>query len=129
MRASVFPDGPWRYWSTVFDDAYCQAHGLLGSGPADEPDVLSVPTEREVHRWTRCVNVTDPLAGLPADAPTGSTAGPPTDSPAGPPTDCPADPRTGSPASPPTDFPAGPPTDPSTDAPADPSTGPQAGTR
>ncbi|MFB4289643.1 PLP-dependent cysteine synthase family protein [Nonomuraea sp. ATR24] len=60
---AVLPDGPWRYWNTVFDDAYGQAHGLLGTVPADEPDVVHAPSEREVHRWTRCTHVTDPLAG------------------------------------------------------------------
>ncbi|MFF4624071.1 PLP-dependent cysteine synthase family protein [Nonomuraea jabiensis] len=60
---AVFPDGPWRYWSSIFDDDYCHAHGLLGTVPAEEPDVLREPAEREVHRWTRCATVTDPLAG------------------------------------------------------------------
>ncbi|MFG2071971.1 PLP-dependent cysteine synthase family protein [Nonomuraea maritima] len=59
---AVFPDGPWRYWNTVFDDEYCRTHGLLGVVPADEPDLLSAPGEREVHRWTRCTTVADPLA-------------------------------------------------------------------
>ncbi len=60
---AVFPDGPWRYWNSVFDDDYCRAHGLLGTVPADEPDLLRTPAEREVHRWTRCTLVRDPLAG------------------------------------------------------------------
>ncbi|NRQ32357.1 PLP-dependent cysteine synthase family protein [Nonomuraea sp. NN258] len=60
---AIFPDGPWRYWNTVYDDGYCRAHGLLGAVPSDEPDLLDAPGEREVHRWTRCTNVADPLAG------------------------------------------------------------------
>ncbi|MFI7129227.1 PLP-dependent cysteine synthase family protein [Nonomuraea sp. NPDC050153] len=60
---AIFPDGPWRYWNTIFDDDYCHAHGLLGTVPAEEPDRLYAPAEREVHRWTRCADVTDPLAG------------------------------------------------------------------
>ncbi|MEU6726657.1 PLP-dependent cysteine synthase family protein [Nonomuraea wenchangensis] len=60
---AVFPDGPWRYWNTIFDDDYCRAHDLLGTEPAQEPDVLATPHEREVRRWTRCATVTDPLAG------------------------------------------------------------------
>ncbi|MFC4015845.1 PLP-dependent cysteine synthase family protein [Nonomuraea purpurea] len=60
---AVFPDGPWRYWNTIFDDDYCQAHDLLGTVPAEEPDRLFAPSEREVHRWTRCADVRDPLAG------------------------------------------------------------------
>lgn len=62
---AVFPDGPWRYWNTVFDDDYCRANGLLGVVPADEPDEMRSPAEREVHRWTRCVNVIDPIADSP----------------------------------------------------------------
>ncbi|MGC5015778.1 PLP-dependent cysteine synthase family protein [Streptosporangium sp. DT93] len=60
---AVFPDGPWRYWSTVFDDAFCHANDLLGVVPADEPDLLAHPAEREVRRWSRCTRVSDPLAG------------------------------------------------------------------
>jgi cysteine synthase len=59
---AVFPDGPWRYWNTIFDDTYCRANALLGSVPAEQPDLLHAPTDREVGRWTRCVNVADPLA-------------------------------------------------------------------
>ncbi|MBF8190204.1 PLP-dependent cysteine synthase family protein [Nonomuraea sp. K274] len=60
---AIFPDGPWRYWNTIFDDDYCRAHDLLGTVPAAEPEPLAVPTERVVRRWTRCVDVADPLAG------------------------------------------------------------------
>ncbi|MFE3450649.1 PLP-dependent cysteine synthase family protein [Nonomuraea sp. NPDC059194] len=58
---AVFPDGPWRYWNTIFDDEYCQAHDLLGTVSAEEPDLLTNATAREVHRWTRCLDVKDPL--------------------------------------------------------------------
>ncbi|MFI7617538.1 PLP-dependent cysteine synthase family protein [Nonomuraea terrae] len=61
---AIFPDGPWRYWNTVFDDDYCRTHDLLDTVPADEPDLLDKPAEREVRRWTRCANVVDPLAGM-----------------------------------------------------------------
>ncbi|MFJ8792961.1 PLP-dependent cysteine synthase family protein [Streptomyces sp. NPDC102462] len=61
--AAVFPDGPQRYVGTVFDDAYCRRHGLLGHPPADEPDEIGEAGERAVTRWTRCTHVTDPLAG------------------------------------------------------------------
>ncbi len=60
--AAVFPDGPQRYLGTVYDDAYCAAHGLLDSPPAPEPDLIGRPDEKEVTRWTRCTAVTDPLA-------------------------------------------------------------------
>ncbi|MGW5117985.1 PLP-dependent cysteine synthase family protein [Streptomyces noursei] len=59
---AVFPDGPQRYVGTVFDDAYCRRHDLLGRPPADGPDEIDDPKERTVTRWTRCTHVTDPLA-------------------------------------------------------------------
>ncbi len=65
--AAVFPDGPQRYFDTVFNDDYCQRHGLLAGQPPTEPDEITRPTEREVTRWTRCRTVTDPrLAHLGA---------------------------------------------------------------
>ncbi|GAA1510095.1 PLP-dependent cysteine synthase family protein [Sphaerisporangium rubeum] len=65
---AIFPDGPWRYWDTVYDDDFCAANGLLGVTPADGPDEIAVPAEREVLRWTRCATVSDPLRreGQPA---------------------------------------------------------------
>jgi cysteine synthase A len=66
--AAVFPDGPQRYLGTVYDDAYCAAHGLLGAGPADEPDEIGHPRAREVDRWTRCTTVVDPVAAAAAQA-------------------------------------------------------------
>ncbi len=59
---AVFPDGPWRYWNTVFADDYCRANDLLATVPAEEPDEVASATEREVRRWTRCANVVDPIA-------------------------------------------------------------------
>ncbi|MGK5632838.1 PLP-dependent cysteine synthase family protein [Streptomyces sp. URMC 123] len=60
--AAVFPDGPQRYLGTVYDDAYCAAHGLLDVEPAQAPDELAHPRDAEVTRWTRCATVVDPLA-------------------------------------------------------------------
>jgi cysteine synthase A len=57
---AVFPDGPQRYWSTVFDDGYCRQHGLLDTVPAAVPDDIPSPTSQEVRRWTRCAKVVDP---------------------------------------------------------------------
>jgi S-sulfo-L-cysteine synthase (3-phospho-L-serine-dependent) len=54
---AVFPDGPARYCTTVFDDDYCRAHDLLNRAPADEPDEIAHPAETEVVRWTRCTKV------------------------------------------------------------------------
>ncbi|WP_420036166.1 PLP-dependent cysteine synthase family protein [Streptomyces sp. cg28] len=62
---AVFPDGPQRYVGTVFDDAYCAEHGLLGRPPADDPDEIARATDRVVTRWTRCTHVTDPLDPAP----------------------------------------------------------------
>jgi cysteine synthase len=61
--AAVFPDGPQRYFDTVFNDDYCHQHGLLTAHLPTEPDEIAHPTEREVTRWTRCRRVLDPLAG------------------------------------------------------------------
>lgn len=61
--AAVFPDGPQRYFDTVFNDDYCHRHGLLTAHLPTEPDEIAHPTEREVVRWTRCHRVLDPMAG------------------------------------------------------------------
>jgi cysteine synthase len=61
--AAVFPDGPQRYFDTVFNDDYCHRHGLLTGQLPTEPDEIADPSEREVTRWTRCRRVLDPLAG------------------------------------------------------------------
>ncbi|MFC3894848.1 PLP-dependent cysteine synthase family protein [Lentzea rhizosphaerae] len=60
--AAVFPDGPQRYFDTVFSDEYCAAHGLLDVTPAMEPLEISSLREREVLSWTMCRSVVDPLA-------------------------------------------------------------------
>ncbi len=59
--AAIFPDGPQRYLGTVYDDDYCARHGLLDSPPPAEPEVIGRADEKEVHRWTRCADVVDPL--------------------------------------------------------------------
>lgn len=60
---AVFPDGPQRYFDTVYNDAYCAEHELLDVVPPEEPDEIVHPAEREVARWTRCTTVIDPLGG------------------------------------------------------------------
>lgn len=60
--AAIFPDGPQRYFDTVYNDRFCREQGLLGVAPAAHPDELAHAAEREVHRWSRCTNVVDPLA-------------------------------------------------------------------
>ncbi|MBP2329840.1 cysteine synthase A [Kibdelosporangium banguiense] len=59
--AAVFPDGPHRYFDTVYNDDYCREHDLLGHPAAAEPDEMGDPADRIVERWTRCGTVVDPL--------------------------------------------------------------------
>ncbi|WP_158886741.1 PLP-dependent cysteine synthase family protein [Amycolatopsis anabasis] len=58
--AAIFPDGPQRYFDTVYNDQYCAEHGLLDVEPPGEPDTIAHPGETEVERWTRCTTVFDP---------------------------------------------------------------------
>ncbi|BBX26922.1 putative pyridoxal phosphate-dependent protein CysK2 [Mycolicibacterium chitae] len=60
--AAIFPDGPQRYFDTVYNDDYCRAHGLLGVVPPPEPAVIDDPRIRIVSSWTRCTHVVDPVA-------------------------------------------------------------------
>lgn len=57
--AAVFPDGPHRYFDTVYNDTYCEANGLLETPPV-EPETITHPTQRVVRSWTRCTTVIDP---------------------------------------------------------------------
>ncbi|WP_040751650.1 PLP-dependent cysteine synthase family protein, partial [Nocardia transvalensis] len=59
---AVFPDGPHRYFDTVYNDAYCAEHGLLDAELPSEPDVLAYPAQRVARSWTRCATVVDPRA-------------------------------------------------------------------
>lgn len=59
--AAIFPDGPHRYLETVYNDAWCHDHGLLGPETPDEPDEIAEPDECAVTSWTRCSQVRDPL--------------------------------------------------------------------
>lgn len=60
--AAVFPDGPQRYFDTVYSDTYCAEHGLLDAEPPIDPDTITDPSERVVTAWTRCGTVVDPRA-------------------------------------------------------------------
>lgn len=64
--AAIFPDGPHRYLETVYNDAWCDEHGLLGQEPPLEPDEIAEPDECVVTGWTRCNKVRDPLGRTPA---------------------------------------------------------------
>ncbi|SEG47913.1 cysteine synthase A [Thermomonospora echinospora] len=71
--AAVFPDGPHRYFDTVYNDDYCAANRLLEAPPAADPDQIAHPSEREPVRWTRCTTVIDPLgSSRPASGGNGS---------------------------------------------------------
>ncbi len=59
--AAVFPDGPHRYFDTIYNDTYCAEHGLLDTTPPVEPDTIANPADRVVQRWTRCAAVRAPL--------------------------------------------------------------------
>lgn len=54
---AIFPDGPQRYFDTVYNDDYCRAHGLLETPSTEEPEEISTPSERVVTAWTRCAKV------------------------------------------------------------------------
>lgn len=63
--AAVFPDGPQRYFDTVYNDEYCRAHGLLDVCPPEQPDTIDAPADRVVSSWTRCTTVVDPVVATP----------------------------------------------------------------
>ncbi|VBA37486.1 putative siderophore biosynthesis protein SbnA [Mycobacterium innocens] len=58
--AAVFPDGPLRYFDTIYNDEYCRQHDLLDAAPPTEPAVIDDPIKQVVQSWTRCTNVVDP---------------------------------------------------------------------
>ena len=62
--AAVFPDGPQRYFDTIYNDDYCHQHGLLDHLPPAEPATIADPTEQVVQSWTRCATVIDPAGAL-----------------------------------------------------------------
>ncbi|MBE9498759.1 MULTISPECIES: PLP-dependent cysteine synthase family protein [Streptomyces] len=64
---AVFPDGPQRYIGTVYDDAWCRSHRLLGHEPASVPREIACPTQETVTSWTCCRTVEDPLAAPPRE--------------------------------------------------------------
>lgn len=58
--AAIFPDGPQRYFDTVFNDDYCRQHGLLGGDAPSDPLTISDPAATVVDSWSRCTRVVDP---------------------------------------------------------------------
>ncbi|MFC3995634.1 PLP-dependent cysteine synthase family protein [Nocardiopsis sediminis] len=65
---AIFPDGPQRYFDTVFNDEYCARHGLLDGPVPDEPHEIADPADQVVTGWTRCTRVVDPRASAAAGA-------------------------------------------------------------
>jgi cysteine synthase A len=65
--AAIFPDGPLRYFDTVYNDEYCRAHGLLGVTPPATPLRIAHPADAVVDSWTRCTTVIDPRDGADAE--------------------------------------------------------------
>jgi len=62
--AAVFPDGPQRYFDTIYNDDYCRKHGLLDHLPPAEPALIEDPTRQVVQSWTRCATVVDPTGAM-----------------------------------------------------------------
>jgi cysteine synthase len=58
--AAIFPDGPQRYFDTIYNDDYCYEHELLGHQPPSAPAVIDHPSEKVVQSWTRCRTVLHP---------------------------------------------------------------------
>lgn len=62
--AAIFPDGPQRYFETVFNDDYCRQHHLLDVAPANEPLTIRHPADTVVDSWTRCTTVVNPTEAV-----------------------------------------------------------------
>ena len=62
--AAIFPDGPQRYFDTVFNDDYCREHGILDRMPPSEPLTIADPKTTVANGWTRCTRVTDPTGSV-----------------------------------------------------------------
>jgi S-sulfo-L-cysteine synthase (3-phospho-L-serine-dependent) len=62
--AAIFPDGPQRYFDTIYNDEFCREHGLLDVTPPTQPVVIDCPGEHVVSSWTRCTTVVDPVRAM-----------------------------------------------------------------
>ncbi|MFT2018208.1 PLP-dependent cysteine synthase family protein [Streptomyces sp. 796.1] len=63
--ATVFPDGPHRYLTSIYDDAFTTAHGIDPARAATRPVEIPHPTAVEATGWARCRTVIDPLETAP----------------------------------------------------------------
>ncbi|SDQ42710.1 cysteine synthase A [Tsukamurella pulmonis] len=60
--AAIFPDGPQRYYGTVYSDEFCNANDINPTvAPPSAPITISDPTSTVVHRWSRTTAVCNPL--------------------------------------------------------------------
>ena len=62
--AAIFPDGPERYFDTVFNDEFCRQHGLLDAAPPAEPVTIRDPADVVVNSWARCAAVRPPAQAM-----------------------------------------------------------------
>lgn len=62
--AAIFPDGPQRYFDTIYNDDYCNDHELLAGPPPGEPDEIASPSAAVVTRWTRTTTVVNPAKAV-----------------------------------------------------------------
>ncbi|WP_099039081.1 PLP-dependent cysteine synthase family protein [Mycobacterium neglectum] len=58
--AAIFPDGPQRYFDTVYNDDYCGVNGLLAGSPPRNPELITDPRNHVVTSWTRTPSIADP---------------------------------------------------------------------
>ncbi|BBX19526.1 putative pyridoxal phosphate-dependent protein CysK2 [Mycolicibacterium duvalii] len=58
--AAIFPDGPQRYFDTVYNDEYCRHHGLLEEPPPQHPITIDDSLGQTVASWSRCTTVVNP---------------------------------------------------------------------
>lgn len=59
--AAIFPDGPQRYFDTVYNDEFCEEKQItIGAPPLHDPAEIERPDAVEVRRWTRCAAVVRP---------------------------------------------------------------------
>ncbi|MDW5609382.1 MULTISPECIES: PLP-dependent cysteine synthase family protein [Mycolicibacterium] len=63
--AAIFPDGPQRYFDTVYNDDYCHAHHLLGGAPPSHPATIADPLAQVATAWSRCTRIVDPTRVMP----------------------------------------------------------------
>ncbi|MFI8275566.1 PLP-dependent cysteine synthase family protein [Streptomyces sp. NPDC085929] len=73
--ATVFPDGPHRYLSTVYDDDFCHVHGLDRAELAVRPLEIPHPQAVEAVGWARCRTVVDPVAPRRLQVPVSAQGG------------------------------------------------------